>query len=120
MAALGQPPSMVPPSSALMAGADAKRNTQLGHPLKSFTVPTLPPQSAPPVKIVSPNSDNNRQSVHPMTTQLSPYKKALAGGPVTSPPPIHKANSSEGVRSGAKNLSKTPEKIIQSSYSTKS
>ncbi|KAI9562443.1 hypothetical protein GHT06_009873 [Daphnia sinensis] len=107
MAALGQPPSMVPPSSALMVGADAKRNTQLGHPLKSFT-------------IVSPNSDNNRQSVSPMTTQLSPYKKALACSPVTSPPPIHKANSSGGARSGANDLSKSPEKIIQSSYSTKS
>jgi neogenin len=101
-----------------MAVADAKRNTQLGHPLKSFTVPAPPPQSAPPVKIVSPNSGNNRQSVNPMTAQSSPYKKALAGGPVTSPPPLHKTNSSGGVRSGANDLIKSPEKIIQSSYST--
>ncbi|XP_046645538.1 neogenin-like isoform X3 [Daphnia pulicaria] len=115
---VGQPPSMAPPSSALMAVADAKRNTQLGHPLKSFTVPAPPPQSAPPVKIVSPNSGNNRQSVNPMTAQSSPYKKSLASGPVTSPPPLHKTNSSGGVRSGANDLIKSPEKIIQSSYST--
>ena len=38
--------------------SSSKRNTQLGHPLKSFTVPAPPPQSAPPVKIVSPNSSN--------------------------------------------------------------
>lgn len=119
---VGQPPSMAPPSSALaMSGADAKRNTQLGHPLKSFTVPAPPPQSAPPVKIVSPNSGNNRQSVNPMTTQQSsPYKKTLVGAAVTSPPPLHKGNNSVGggVRSGANDLIKSPEKIIQSSYST--
>ncbi|KZS13597.1 Neogenin [Daphnia magna] len=111
-------PSNVTPSTALLSGADAKRNTQLGHPLKSFTVPAPPPQSAPPVKIVSPNSGSSRQSVNPMVTQSSPYKKALVGAPVTSPPPLHKANSVGGVRTAASDLIKSPEKIIQSSYST--
>ena len=116
---VGQPPCMAPPSSALMSGVDAKRNTQLGHPLKSFTGPAPPPQSAPPVKIVSPNSANNRQSVNAMTTQSSPYKKVMVGVPVMSPPPLHKGNNSVGgVRSGANELIKSPEKIIQSSYST--
>ncbi|XP_045029173.1 neogenin isoform X4 [Daphnia magna] len=121
MAMMGPPscqPSNVTPSTALLSGADAKRNTQLGHPLKSFTVPAPPPQSAPPVKIVSPNSGSSRQSVNPMVTQSSPYKKALVGAPVTSPPPLHKANSVGGVRTAASDLIKSPEKIIQSSYST--
>ena len=90
------------------------------HRPRAF-VPAPPPQSAPPVKIVSPNSGNNRQSVNPMTTQQSsPYKKTLVGAPVTSPPPLHKGNNSVGggVRSGANDLIKSPEKIIQSSYST--
>ena len=108
-------PTSSPMAAAALANADAKRNTQLGHPLKSFTVPAPPPQSAPPIKIVSPNNSGNRQSasVNP-NPQSSPYKKAMAAAPVSSPPIVHKGNV--GSRAIANDL-KPPEKI-QSSYST--
>lgn len=113
MGQVGQPSQ--PMTSCSLANTDAKRNTQLGHPLKSFTVPAPPPQSAPPIKIVSPNSNGNRQSasVNP-TAQSSPYKKAMVAAAVSSPPVVHK--SSMAVRPVANDL-KPPEKI-QSSYST--
>lgn len=112
MGPAGQPSPM---ANSALSSADAKRNTQLGHPLKSFTVPAPPPQSAPPVKIVSPNNSGNRQSasVNP-TSQSSPYKKAMVAAPVSSPPVVHKGNM--GARSATNDL-KPPEKI-QSSYST--
>ena len=85
--------------SSVGAPDGAKRHTQLGHPLKSFTVPAPPPPSAPPaVKIVSPNS-NNRQAPSSVITHnqppTSPYKKAItaaAAAAVSSPPPLHKGN----------------------------
>lgn len=109
----GQPSQ--PMTSSSLATTDAKRNTQLGHPLKSFTVPAPPPQSAPPIKIVSPNSNVNRQSatVNP-TAQSSPYKKAIVAAAVSSPPVVHK--NSVPSRPATNDL-KPPEKI-QSSYST--
>lgn len=87
-------------SAPAPTGADpAKRHTQLGHPLKSFTVPAPPPQTLPPVKIVSPIS-NNRQSpsgIPHNQAPTSPYKKAItaaaaAAAPVSSPPALHKGN----------------------------
>lgn len=104
------PPGGQPPPPSALPATDAKRNTQLGHPLKSFTVPAPPPQSAPPIKIVSPNNSGNRQqaAVNP-TTQSSPYKKALVSAPVSSPPVVHKGGRAADL--------KAPEKI-HSSYST--
>ena len=130
-----------PPASMLMAQGQpsqslanasliesSKRNTQLGHPLKSFTVPAPPPQSAPPVKIVSPNSSNNghRHVAHPVSSNAialntanpsSPYKKALAtaGAGVSSPPPLHNGNGN--VR-GDDLRPPPPENRLHSSYST--
>ncbi len=73
-----------------LANTEAKRHIQLGHPLKSFTVLAPPPQSAPPVKIVSPSSSNGRQSVL-VAAPTSPFKKALPAN-VSSPPVVHKSN----------------------------
>lgn len=114
-----QPTMMVAPSgqpmtASSLATTDAKRNTQLGHPLKSFTVPAPPPQTAPPVKIMSPNSNGNRQSTSVIpAAHSSPYKKVLAAVPVSSPPVVHKGNS---MRSATNDL--PPPEKIQSSYST--
>lgn len=98
-----------PPPHAVPAASEAKRNAQLGHPLKSFTVPAPPPQTAPPMKIVSPIvSSAHRQAatVNPTpNAQSSPYKKA--GGTVASPLLGHKGGS----RTDAA-------KPIQHSYST--
>ena len=120
MMAQGQPSQTL--ANPSLIESSSKRNTQLGHPLKSFTVPAPPPQSAPPVKIVSPNSSNNghRQTsavVNPMPP--SPYKKALASAAaaaaISSPPPLHKGNGgSHNVRGGDL---RPPEKL-NSSYST--
>lgn len=115
-AGIGQPSQ--PMTSCSLANTDAKRNTQLGHPLKSFTVPAPPPQSAPPIKIVSPNSNGNRQSasVNP-TAQSSPYKKAMVAAAVSSPPVVHKNSMAVRPATNVSNDLKSPEKI-QSSYST--
>ena len=119
----GQPSQSLANASLIES---SKRNTQLGHPLKSFTVPAPPPQSAPPVKIVSPNSSNNghRHATHlapsnaiavNTTNPSSPYKKALATAVagVSSPPPLHKGI----VRGGGGDL-RPPENKLHSSYST--
>lgn len=77
------------PIGSSASGDAAKRGAQLGHPLKSFTVPAPPPQTAPPMKIVSPiQSGAHRAAATVNPTPQSPFKKA--GGPMASPLLGHK------------------------------
>ena len=73
--------------SPLAAGAvdPIKRQLNQGHPLKSFTVPAPPPpQTAPPIKVVSPLSNHR-----PSNQMASPYKNK--NHPMSSPSPIIRA-----------------------------
>lgn len=123
-------PSPLANNGAAASSADAKRHTQLGHPLKSFTVPAPPPQTAPPVKIVSPSTNgvHRQPAVNNPTAPTSPFKKALtatseaAVPPISSPPVAHKShniNINSRVSAVPGSELRPPEKIHgNNSYST--
>lgn len=110
------PANVAPTSQVSPLVADVKRNNQ-GHPLKSFTVPAPPPpQSAPPIKIVSPLC-NRQQAPNVASLSSSPCKKSLAAV-MSSPAAANKTPARiSAAAAAAANDMRSSEKL-QPSYST--
>ncbi|KAL1140724.1 hypothetical protein AAG570_000654, partial [Ranatra chinensis] len=86
-------------------GADSGKRLQ-GHPLKSFSVPAPPPQSAPTTP-----QQKHIVTVRPQAS--SPYKKAAGGGQYSTAPVV----STSPLPSKSKHMADDLPKI-QPSYST--